>query len=191
MAETTWYVSYCPLADKCNRSNRRLGSDPDPDAARQRVVHHLTRSSYHLLSSDEANGFAEVADLEEEQWQPSSHAQSHDDAAGHTKGGKSGNHAQRSGPYSGGAAVAAMSKAVVEAVQSALSSAGQAPPLLDTRMQLITTGRTPTMHERLVTCISRAEAAARTSARMARSAATAFEEEAGHLRDCLEQLSRT
>jgi hypothetical protein len=61
------YVSFCPVAADCKKGGKRLGSDADEEAARKRIVHHLTYSSYHLMSGEDAELHAQAATLQDEE----------------------------------------------------------------------------------------------------------------------------
>ena len=180
----TWYVSYCPCSDVCNRGGRRLGSDPTMEAARQRVAHHLGASSYHLLSEEDANNLADTVVLEEELWvepaaasQPAQHGKGHGKHDGNAGKGRGRPQHHRPEPYS-----------LNEVVASTLAHMQQQQQTI--HGPDVPQVRIAPVHERIHTIMARAEAAARTSARMARAAAIAFEEEAANLRACLDMLEQ-
>lgn len=177
------YVAYCPIAEECNHGGRRLGASMDEEEARAKVRNHLQNSSYHYgkHTEDDIEQLVALAELDQEEYveeaplpQKGKGGKADDGKGG--KGGKGGKEGKRSEPYHGGGgggkgnALNQLTRQVAE-----LSEAMVAPA----RFGGI---------DRCIMAISRAEAAARTSSRMARAAAAAFDEEASHLRSALAEL---
>ena len=182
----TLYISFCPQGHLCTRGGGRLGADRDEATAKWRVLNHLQTSTYHNLSEADAEHMCEDMQFETEEV-------ADNEGKGMDKGVEKGDKGMEKGdkghgktryqPYQqqqqpqlkgGGRGKDRNIEQIVEnAVTSALQRAVPAQPSLQ---------------QRLCTAVARAEAAARTSARMARSAASAFEEEASHLRAALEEL---
>ena len=158
------FVCFCPLGEVCAWGGRRLGKFQTEDAARARIVWHLTSSSKHEIDEGQAKELAGEAELlSEEGWEkdsseweakPSNTEAKHSSTAKAKSTGKgwwqkdkpTGKGWQREGPYT----------SVVATPSSSSMSTGHSA----------------------LTAMVRCEAAARTAARMSRSAATGFDAEA-------------
>jgi len=136
--------------------------------ARWRISNHLQTSSYHQLDEITADEIAAActAEVQEEEEEAAPvKGKGRVVPYEHGRKGKGGGGGKGKGWEGGGSSGSGMP------VQMTLQ-VGPASSL-----------------EKVLMHISRAEAAARTSGRMARAAASAFEEEAGHLRDCIAELT--
>ena len=153
------FVSFCTHAYDCGRGGRRLGWDGQEDEARARIVHHLTASTKHNFTQEDAQTAADAAELQEEEWEVPV-------LTPPPKGKGKGKQwredvwpTQRSAPYPD-------QQIVVAAASTAFTD----------------------VVGRAVHAIARAEAGARASSRMARQAFQAFEDEANVLATALESL---
>lgn len=174
------FVSFCPCPDVCRKGGKRLGWDDSENNARWRISNHLQSSGYHLLSQDEADSLAASAELQHED-SPENSTGQFEYAPGRSDSshGKSeGKGTWRSEPYGG------KGKGKGHAIQWP-ERGGKGT---GSEMVLQPPEPATAMVARLITAISRAEAAARTSSRMARAAAAAFDEEASHLAQALSEL---
>jgi hypothetical protein len=66
----TVYVCFCPAGKDCKKGGSRLGAFPDEAAARAKIVQHLMNSPFHSYDQGTADGFAEGAELAEEDAPP-------------------------------------------------------------------------------------------------------------------------
>ena len=162
---TSMFVCFCPLGEACGWGGRRLGKYQTEEAARSRIEWHLTSSTKHEIDEGQAKELAAEADLlREDGWEPdineweakpSTAEAKHNNTTkgkstgkGWQKDKSTGKGWQRDGPYTG--------REVVVAIPSS-SSMSQGHSAL--------------------TAMVRCEAAARTAARMSRSAASGFDAE--------------
>ena len=170
------FVSFCPCGSECSKGGRRLGAHNSREEAVNKAVWHLTQSSHHSMDEASARDLAELAEYEEEE-----HEESAEAAKGKAKGknqswGSSwgGSSSWRTGPYNW------------EPQQQQQVVAVQPAPVPQDFLGSV------------MKCLCRSESAARTAARVARSAALAFDEEAGvmqmsirTLQDVINQQSGT
>jgi hypothetical protein len=173
------YACFCPRAGDCRKGGKRLATAITEAEARQKIVHHLTTSSYHGLSEDEAVAEAASAELLLEEyaeeppepkgkgkkgggggWEWREHAW----GEGWTEGNKGKGGGKRWEPYP------------TPVAQQALVPA---QPCVQANLDQLQT---------IMSAASRAESAARTAARMAKAAAAAFDEEAHVLREAVDLL---
>ena len=157
------FASFCPQGGECNHKGRRLGTDKSESDARWRISNHLQTSSYHQLDEIAADEIAAscTAEVQEEEEEAAPvKGKGRVVPYEHGRKGKGGGGGKGKGWEGGGSSGSGMP------VQMTLQ-VGPASSL-----------------EKVLMHISRAEAAARTSGRMARAA-----EEAGHLRDCIAELT--
>lgn len=162
-----FFVCFCPLGSDCKKGNKRLGKHKLEDEARQQIHHHLVHSTFHSLTDADAAELAEKAEIIEEDWDDAAAA-----PAGSVDTGKGG-----SGSGKGDGKHHASSSSWWEGdwKQQSWSSSDRPGPYQ------VAVPKFATDRGIGATCLSsmaRAEAAARTAARMARAAATAFEQEA-------------
>ena len=166
---TSMFVCFCPLGEACGWGGRRLGKYQTEEAARSRIEWHLTSSSKHEIDEGQAKELAGEADLlREEGWEqdsneweakPSTAEAKHNNTTKGKSMGKgwqrdksTGKGWQREAPYTVPYAVREM---VVASPSSSSMSQGHSA----------------------LTAMVRCEAAARTAARMSRSAASGFDAE--------------
>lgn len=161
----TVYVCFCPAGKECKKGGSRLGAFPDELAARAKIVAHLMNSPFHNYDQGTADGFAEGAELTEEEAPPEP------DHKPMNKWGWKEDKQWRAGPYE-----ASWGKGGGKGGSGGSSSS----------TALAITGK----DSGIVAAVARAEAAARTAARMAHAAASAFEAEASILRDSLDSLQK-
>ena len=179
------YICLCPMGDECGKKGRRLGAFDTREAAMAKVVHHLLSSANHQkMSKEEAEGYAEGQEYEEEDWdeeEPAGSIDLHKGAKGWKKQGnnqswdKGGWKAdawkqapKASGPYAGSSA---SDSAASSAMAKISTNASRSAEFLD-----------------CVQSLARSEASARTAARVARAAAGSFEDEACTLSQALKKL---
>lgn len=160
----TVYVCFCPAGKDCKKGGGRLGAFPDELAARAKIVWHLMNSPFHNYDQGTADGFAEGAELTEEEVPPEP------DHKPINKWAWKEDRQWRAGPYE-----ASWGKGGGKGGAGGSSSS-----------TALATGKDSS----IVAAVARAEAAARTAARMAHAAASAFEAEASILRDSLDALHK-
>ena len=163
----TVYVCFCPVGKECKKGGGRLGAFPDELAARAKIVTHLMNSPFHAYDQGTAEGFAEGAELTEEEAPPEP------DHKPLNKWGWKEDKTWRAGPYD---ASSGWGRGGGKGGTGGSSSS----------TALAMTGKDSS----IVAAVARAEAAARTAARMAHAAASAFEAEASILRDSLDSLQK-
>ena len=187
MATETWYVGFCPDADICKRYGRRLCCCRTEEEAREKIVAHLMNSSYHAWGSDRAVEAADVATLEQQEY-PVEDAEVHADAGGKGDGGKGGGrHSGKGGgdrggdrhqPYGKGGGGNGKGSKMSSAALSQVAAVVEATVTRHFQTIVPVADESQFRRGSVMQAIAKCEAAARTAARMARSAATAFEEEA-------------
>jgi len=189
---TIHFVSFCPLGDRCRKGGGRLGFDLDVESARWRIANHLVSSQYHNMSQVDADAEAAAAtssivqeevpmDTGKETAKPAFRGDDRNSFDNSSKGhGRGKGWAKQDGK--------------IQTREDWHSNWRRSEPYTDNRQytnngrykdNMVVANKTPD----LVATIARCEAAARTAARMARAAASAFEEEAYLLRHELEKLS--
>lgn len=191
-----FYISFCTRGGECRRGGSRLGADRDERDARWRISNHLHTSSYHNLSLDDAEEESRTAELVEEEAEEEASLRDHAEGDGAASSwrhgpydkGKGKSKGWNKGDKGGKGGKADMTEVIRATVHEMLAAP---PPSAPHSVMMLSSPPAMTLIDRLVQHVSRAEAAARSSARLARSAAQAFEEEAGHFRDVLEELSQS
>ena len=159
-----FFVCFCPLGNDCKKGNKRLGKHKLEDEARQQIQHHLVHSTFHSMTDADAAELAEKAELTEEDWADTDFVDTGKGGSGSGKGDGKGDGKQRASSWWEG-----------DWKQHSWSSSDRPGPYQ------VAVPKFAADHGIGATCLSsmaRAEAAARTAARMARAAATAFEQEA-------------
>ncbi len=63
------FYAYCPCGDVCSKGNRTLGGFWSEEAARNCIYTHLTHSTYHKMSDDEATEKTDNAEVIEHAWE--------------------------------------------------------------------------------------------------------------------------
>ena len=187
-AMVVMFVPYCPRGDTCGKKGRRLGSYASEEEARSAIAWHLERSSYHNMDAAEAGEASQLADVDVEEW-PEEEA---DDKGGATKGaedkgGEKGSGGSgkgwRSQPYKDKGHWDNKGKgkgrlAIADSTSGGSSSSNSGIANL-TAMQM-----------RLEQQAARVEQAAKASARFAKQAGLAFEEEAANVRELIDDLRK-
>ena len=181
----TWYVCYCPAGAQCGKHGKRLGSFEDDSSARQCIYNHLTRSSHHNATHEDAQQAAQTAALDMEDWPeevqlPPQAAQAQQAAQAHLPPPPvhdtqppTWNATTRSVPYSKASTTAPPPR--LQLVQTA--------EVRDAReLQMQPAYDVPSLPSMafLLAAAVKSEQAARASARIARQAAQAFDDEAEH-----------
>ena len=151
------HIAFCPMGTECKWGNKRLGKFASEQEARDKVKWHLQMSEYHNCDEDTATSVAASAELTlEEEWPSWS---SWSKGKGSSKGGgKSGTAKAWYGPYS---------SSDQQPQQQLVVSSPAVPCVIDAPAAL--------------TSMVRCESAARTAARMSRTAAQGFEAEADNI----------
>ena len=162
---TVWYAGFCPMGDECSKGGKRICCCSTLEQTRSKISWHLQSSSYHSgISQEDADSMAGNAPIEEEIYEDTNDdrhsAQGKGKAADRGKGGKGwGKSSGNNNDYR------AQPYQIVSPPPAAQSE-----------------------HAGVIAAISRCESAARTAARMARSAALAFEEESSTMTSALQKL---
>ena len=186
------YISFCPFGDVCKKGCARLGSDKSEEDCRWRICNHLHTSQYHNMPQADAHRESLIASVETEEVElPPEGGDAGKgkgkDAKGQGKDAKGDRPAPYNQPKGKGKGKSqgwwqsdeAWSSAGTDwhdawrAAPAESSSSGGSSAAL----QLVATKPDNKTLQSLAKC----EAAMRTAARMARSAALAFEEEAAVL----------
>ena len=170
MATTTWFAPYCPQNDVCKKSWSRLGTHSTKEAAIAAVVHHLTASSHHYLTAEAAEELALTAVIDEEEW-PEDQPPADDTSKGKSDMSKGkpagkGKGKSRTQPYDG-------------------KGGGKSSK----HSQMAVVAHLPQQEAAIIESLTKSAAAMRTSARFARQAASAFDEEAATVEGCLRRLT--
>ena len=158
------------MGDQCSKGGKRLCCCSTVEQTRSKISWHLQSSSYHSgISQVDADSMAENAPIEEELYEETnddSHsAQGKAKAVDKGKGGKGwGKSSGNNNEY-----------------RSQPYQIASQPPAAQSTSELAG----------VIAAISRCESAARTAARMARSAALAFEEESCTMTACLQKLQNS
>ena len=177
MAMMPWYVVFCPAGADCGKHNKRLGTYPLEVKAREAVFNHLTASSKHNWDADRSQQAADTAEVTVEEWpaepaqrpaEPSQQHQHHAYSAGPQSSHALVPHPKRGGPYD-----------APNARRQVQPDDGQRHQDQDpmTDLSLSDVGLAQYAGLMLAAC-QKAEQAARASARIARSGAAGFDEEA-------------
>ena len=167
MATETWHVPYCPANDKCAKGWCRLGTHPNLEAAEEAIKHHLRQSAYHMCGDDEINDLMAGVTIETEEYPPeeapvdSKGKAPREPAWGKGKGKIQG----RSQPYVGKGPQQRPQQIVVAA------------PHLNQQ------------EATMIDSLAKSASAMRASARFARQAATAFDEEASVVESCPRRIT--
>lgn len=178
------FISFCPLSESCAKGHSRLGADVDEYGARWRVSNHLQNSSYHMLGKQEAEDLAATCDVLEEENEDEPPAD--DSKVDKGDKGKGKQKSSRAEPYDGSGKGGKDSKDRKQGKRwnndAGWSWSGDHDWYSDRpqqTLQIVTTSTASSSNDsRLAQALSRSEAAMRNAARLARAAATAFEEEA-------------
>ena len=178
---TDGWVSFCPCNDQCKKGGKRLGWDETDEQARQRIVQHLTNSSYHLMDEMLAQGTALAAELFAEVEPDEPPVQ--EKVKGKGKGWNAGKQAwSSSSSWSDG------DWKQKDGWQDNRSQPYPAVPVPAQSIVQVRTTADPSQRDKLIVAISKAEAGCRAASRMARQAFQAFEDEANVLREALDAL---
>jgi len=203
--KVTFFVSHCPLGEICGKNWSRLGKHTSLEEAKARVKHHLMNSSKHIgIPEGEADSLADQVEYEMEEWEATAETpteakgsgkkgqgqEQRRGGSGSGKGWRGGwDHDNRSGSdnwsgpdnWKGHANWSGADNRSSPYGQS--SARGSQDIAVPTRMlQPI-----PEFGD-CIEALTRSEASARTAARVARSAALAFEDEASILHSTLLKL---
>ena len=155
----TWYAVFCPAGADCGKHGKRLGSYPNELAARKAVYNHLSASTKHMWTHELATDAADSAELTAEQWPAGD--QQH---GGADRAEEMAPRPKRAGSSAGGP------------YQRPPPPPPQAPQQqMELAVQQIDFMQYAGV---MLAAAQKAETAARASARMARQAAGAFDEEA-------------
>ena len=172
-----WYAAFCPAGDECSKKGKRLCCCKTVEEAKAKVSWHLQTSSYHDMQKDLADSLAEDAPLEEVEYDDEPPKDKKDIPRGGMKGGKgSKNKGKQPQQQQHGQD---WCRADWHSGEWSTSSSSNRPGPYDVAVAPVqphaAIGRGEVLE--VLASIGRAEAASRTAARMARSAALAFEEE--------------
>jgi hypothetical protein len=210
MRKVAIFAAYCPLGNRCSYGNSHLGKFEDEEAARRKIYTHLTESSRHYCKPEEAEELtrnATVGSWEQEVEAPpeptgppkgKGTTSGKGDRSSHEVGKGKGKHATgkyRQGPYSAegidynhlanviaenmAARQSEMLMAQAEAEEQ-LAVAQPAAPQMTDLLQNWT---------RAVNALARGHATLTTCARLCRSAAATFDEEAHNVAKEMEFLA--
>ena len=214
MPRVNKWGAYCPFGEKCGRGNRCLGSFDNPDGAQDKIRHHLINSSHHYMSEDEARAAAldavqcwsedeDASTASSHQVAPAAHASTSAKAApvpvpqpvkgkGKGKGKRDRSHPYSSGAWIDGADVASIAAQVADHLlqtQAVVTAAEETTLAAASSTSLALESDVGTSWTRAIASLTRCDQASRTAARMSRSAAAAFEEEAHTISREIEFLS--
>lgn len=206
-----WFSIYCTRGG-CGKKGKSLGYFGSKEEAQKRLVHHLTTSSYHNMSEEAANKDAEVAEISE--WQGEEDTSAHGDRDRQKsredrsdRSDRSERSDRRETPYSRssssrGESLEHMVQRTVQAAVKQSLHAQPAPPSPKVSTDILPYKSSSaaqhvavspdmlTSWGRAVASIAKAEQSLRTAARISRSAAMAFEEEAVNLSIHLDTLAQ-
>ncbi len=179
------YYIFCSRAADCKKGGKRLGTFKSEEDCRWALANHLAASSYHTVSQAEADAEAADAIVQTEDWDDADFEPADQGAKGKGKGkSKDAGHRRSVEPYpSKGKGKGKKGEIEMWGASSSASSSwqvqtwSQQPSDQDTKLKEI------------LQAVARSEAAARTAARMARGAATAFESESAVLREAMDTIT--
>ena len=198
-----WFVGYCPCSDQCAKGGKRLGSRQTDAQCRAMIAGHLQNSSYHMLSADDALALANEATLDLEEY-PAEECKDKPDKPRVADA--------RSSPYvlSAHEATAKATAKVIGTPQPTEKrrqpttplqgpAAPAPPPPKELPLQLSNSNSSsslaPSMDKAagsnialIFSSVQKSEQAARASARIARQAAAAFDEEAENFAAAARQI---
>ena len=186
---TTWFTGFCPLGDQCGKANQAIAVCQSLDEVKDRIKWHLEHCTHHKETPEAAEQLVEGALIKEEEvpdgdadgsdgqvrtakdngkgkdwrWRGSKDKSKRHDRSGWSSWGQGDSHGSnyRSNPYQ----------------LANVRPQPQPQPQQDVQLAL--------------QCITRCEGAARTAARMARSAALAFDEESAIMMAAMAKLQAT
>jgi len=197
-----YYVAFCPFSDDCGIGGKPLGSFRSEAEARGEVKWHLQQCTAHDVPEADAELASRIAALEEEEYeekeQASSSGKGQDQAISSGKGKE-----QASSSGKGKQQASSSGKGQVQAISSGKGKQQRwnwqpqnwwrSEPYAQTSTQLVARSSSTTIESRmrLEQQAIRCEAAARQAARLARSAAIAFEEEAQTIKELVDDIRRS